>query len=639
MVHSKQVAPEHAKRQVRPMHAALALFTTGALMFSASLHSTARAQATVEPEPPATAGVNAAPRSPVPTRNGRVVSATPTDAVAKSAALLDGETLELSPGNYQGLFTITANNTTIRPSSPQGAVFVNDGRVLLQGQNIMVTGLVFQSQSAPVVELQGSGNIVRDNNFVDAGDGRDGSSVGIITLHNPTPGWEGSHTPDGLNPPIVATQHRVEGNTFLHPKNTVYWQGHGVTNNVFTRNLIQGPHAISGSETMAIKIGFGFAAEDTFTEVSFNTINDWQAWPYVIGVKSSSTRVSNNLLSKGRLQIRYGHRNVVSGNVILDGDLHAGGDSNVISDNYVRTINSVDNFGPLVLFGRTGLTNSIGDYTDTNGRPPFIMEFSNGQVTGNTLINHSSTAATITNVWYDNAILEHPLFNVAFLRNHLYQPATRGFLGTAMRNSGATGPINAQRFADNDYHCATACEANFLPEVGGASTNPNVSPSTTPPSATATTIVLPSVGATAPPQAPGASGGSSAPSTPSAPVVEPAATTLASTATISATASTSTSATVSTVVTQATTAALPIISTVSQAVKGHPKALALSAKAPTSGTRIGTAISAPKLARTKLKIAAKGVPAKATAAKVAPRPHTKQPALITTKTTPTIPFF
>jgi hypothetical protein len=639
MFRSKYAGRERVKPGVLPLRTMLALVAAGALMFGATLSSTARAQATVAPEPPSTAGVTAAPASPLPTRAGRIISATSNDALAKSAALLDGEILELAPGNYQGLFTITASNTTIRPSAPQGAVFVNDGRFLLQGQNIMVVGLVFRSQSAPIIELQGSGNIVRDNNFVDAGDGRDGSSAGIVTLHNPTPGWEGAHTPDGLNPPIVATQHRVEGNTFVHPKNTVYWQGHGVTNNVFARNLIQGPHSISGHETMAIKLGFGFAAEDTFTEVSYNTINDWQGWPYVIGVKSSSTRIANNLLSKGRLQIRYGHRNVVSGNVILDGDLHAGGDSNVISDNYVRTLNSVDNFGPLVLFGRTGLTNSVGDYTGTNGRPPFIMEFSNGQVTGNTLINQSSTAATITNVWYDEPILEHPMFNDTFRGNHLYQPATRGFLGTAMRNSGPTGPINAQRFADNDYHCATACEANFLPEVGGASTNPSVSPTTpstqTP---TATTIVLPSAGATAPPQTPpGPTAGSATPNpagTESDAVTTSPTALTSTTATTATSTNTSTSTTASTVIQRSTTS-LPILSTSSFGAKAQPKALALAAKVP----RLTKKAALPKVKMAAKATPAKGAKPKSRAVRVRPLPRTKQPALIPTKTTPTIPFF
>jgi hypothetical protein len=455
--------------------------TRGLLVFAAGVASlsvtaslvqrdTLAVASSTPPEPPSTAGAQATPSQSAPVRSGRIVRATPADAVQKVAALADGEILELEDGSYQGLYDVTANDTTIRAVNRNAAVFVQDGRFILNGRNTVVQGLQFQSQVAPVIELRSSGQIIVDNLFEGAGDGRDGSSVGIITIRNPTPGWDAAAGPDGLNPPIVLTAHRVEANTFNHPRNTVYWQSHGVTHNVFSHNTMQGPHAITGGrETEAVKLGFGFGAEDTFTEISYNTINDWTAWPYVIGIKSSSVQVRNNLLTKGRLQIRYGHRNVLSANVILDGDIHAGGDSNVIADNYVRTINPVDNFGPLTLFGRSGLVNSVGDYSGRNGRPPFILEFSNGQVTGNTFISLGPDAATVTNIWYDDPILEFPMRNTTFSQNRLYRTSSTGFIGTAMRNGGATGPINQQSFLDNSYFCPTICDLRTIPEKSEAS--------------------------------------------------------------------------------------------------------------------------------------------------------------------------
>ena len=457
--------------------ASLSVLTAASLLISVFAGDTALA-GSVPPSPPSTAGADATPAMSLPVRDGRIVSAGPADAATKVASLADGDILELSSGGYQGLFDVKANNTTVRAGAGQTPVFTGDGRFLLSGRNTIVAGLRFQSSVAPVVELKGSGHIVYGNTFAGAGDGRDGSSVGLITIRNPTPGWDGTAGPDGLNPPLVATNHRVVANTVLQPRNTVYWQSHGVLHNVFSHNTIQGPHSISGSETMAVKLGFGFGAEDTFTEISYNTINDWKAWPYVIGVKSSSTRINYNLLSKGRLQIRYGHRNEIRGNVILDGDIHAGGDANVIAENYVRTLNPVDDFGPLALFGRSGLLNSFGDYSGKNGRPPFIMEFSNGQVSGNTFISGANDIATVINIWYDEPILEFPMRNTTFSTNRFHRNSAAGFLATAVRNGGPTGPLNQQTFIGNSFHCPTTCDEAQLP--GSVQAAPSGPPSATP---------------------------------------------------------------------------------------------------------------------------------------------------------------
>jgi hypothetical protein len=298
----------------------------------------------------------------------RKISGGGTTAALQAAInqLQPGDELRITKGTYEGVLDINVSGTpdkpiTVRSDTPQGATFTGASAFNITGAYITVADFRFAQTGANVIRLEGKRTKVLNNVFEQCGDGKSGASDGIVVTKNLSAGWPTANALGVLtSAPSVEQQNLIAGNKFLQPKNTVYWQDHGMIGNEFSFNNIEGPHGMQANfETEAIKIGYSFGTDETKTRVVFNTISNWSGIPYTIGIKSNRTLVGYNLLS-GRIQLRYGNNNAVIGNVILDGDLHVGGSGHLIKFNVVRTITPRDNYGPFAPFYTSTITKQYG---------------------------------------------------------------------------------------------------------------------------------------------------------------------------------------------------------------------------------------------------------------------------------------
>ena len=435
--------------------------TTQLASITAGAYKSATVLTGVAPPPAAGAG---APLPAAEVTGGRIVlvgdSAQLSTAIGEARA---GDQIELAGTTYSGTFEIKASGTAQQPIvlRSQGGVepvFVGDSSVRLLGAHLVVQGLTFRGTVSRAIDIRGTDNRVTRSVFDGVGDGSDGSSTGVIVITQPDGVWDGGSL--GLNPPISASNTLIDGNVFLQPANTPIWQNHGLTGNRITQNAIVGPHRISGGESMAIKIGYGFAAETTGTEISNNTIVNWAGDPYVIGIKSSGTVLRSNLLTEGRIELRYGDRNTVEGNVVLNGDLHAGGAGDVIRRNYVRTVTSRDGFGPFVMHGRVRRTIGDNKFDGIDGRPPYYREFTDGTVESNTFIsNDPLDYGTVSVIGYNDADWSSPPTRNRFKSNTFIRTQHPERLLSVSGDPAPTTDVLAlgNVWTDNNVQCLRLC--------------------------------------------------------------------------------------------------------------------------------------------------------------------------------------
>jgi hypothetical protein len=305
------------------------------------------------------------------------LASTPVDTLRPSAdvgsiadALADagpGTRILLAPGDYAGELTIEVSGTAeapivLAPLSSNEARWVA-GHITIEGSWVTVAGVDFTSTDRDLVRIvdRSVGVRLHGNRFVDAGSGDDGSMTGIVKV-DPSPDW--SQNPTAIDPPPVPVRRDlvIDANQFVRPRNPPIWVSHGNSHIQVCHNAIEGPHAIGGGETEAMKFGFGDGFyEDAESRVAFNTITDWEGRPYVIGVKMSGVDLIGNLITRGRVELRAANAMRVIGNVISDGDLQVGGRGHEITDNHVRTVTDRDGFGPFMMYA-------------TSGEPPYAQE-------------------------------------------------------------------------------------------------------------------------------------------------------------------------------------------------------------------------------------------------------------------------
>jgi Chondroitinase B len=372
-----------------------------------------------------------------------------------------GLALQLEDGNYEGALVIEASGTAqapliIRSKRTHGAVFRGASSLRIQGQYVTIQDFKFVGTGAKVIDIAGLGARVTGNVFENCGDGESGSTSGLIFSDNPS-----ESDPDGLRRPIIERKTMIDGNLFIRPKNTVIWQNHGLTGNSIIGNEIQGPHEISGGETEAIKIGFGFGAEPTNTTIAYNEIANWDGWPYVIGIKSSNVTLRKNLIGQGRVEVRYGNSETITDNVILNGDLVLGGDKHVVERNMVVSSTAKDRLGPLVIVGTATMVNEYGTYDGVSG-PFFYKTLTNSSVKSNTFVSlDAQDAGTAFLLGLGNAVWSAPAKGNQFTENVFARTSGPNmFLGSAGNPPPPEDLLVANNtWSKNIFMCSNGCSA------------------------------------------------------------------------------------------------------------------------------------------------------------------------------------
>lgn len=377
-----------------------------------------------------------------------------------------GDELRIAAGTYQGSIEILVSGTqknpiVIRSEAPNLAIFSGATSIVVTGSDIVIADFRFLQTGTAPVRLEGVRTKLLNNTFEQCGDGSSGAGTGVIVTRNLTPGWPTAGALGSLtSPPLVQRNNLISGNTFLQPRNTVYWQDHGLVGNEFSFNTVVGPHAIQANfETEAIKIGYSFGTDETKTRVIFNTIQNWVGIPYVIGIKSNKTLVGYNLLS-GRVQLRYGNRNAVVGNVITDGDLHVGGSDHLIKFNVIRTINPQDNYGPFAPFFTSDIRNQYGVFDGAEGRPHYIDRLANSRVEDNEFISLTpNDGAVIQATGFADVLPDQPPINNTFNRNVLIRSSNwNNFLAVSLSTPVPVPTLVGQnRWDANVLHCIQQC--------------------------------------------------------------------------------------------------------------------------------------------------------------------------------------
>lgn len=398
---------------------------------------------------------------------------------AAIASATPGVLISIEDGRYEGTFEATViatakNPIVIRQRNRNGAVFVGQTKFALNGEYWVIDGLRFEGTGASVVTISGLGNRLTNSTFVECGDGTSGGSSGLILLDNPAP--DGVNDPDGLQRPLIQRSALVDGNSFVRPKNTVIWQNHGLLGNAYVGNTIVGPHGIAeGGESEAIKIGFGFAAEQTNTLIAFNEITRWVGWPYMIGIKSSGVTVLGNVLDGGRLEIRYGDRARIERNIILNGDLMISGPGHLVSGNVVVSTSARDRLGPLVLVGSSSQQNDSGNY-DGVTKPKYYRAVTNSEIVGNTFVSlDPQDAGSVFLLGVGESVWTDPPSSNRFTRNlFLRTSGPTMFLGAA----GSPPPPDSvleQRnsWTSNVFMCAQVCSRSQVAVPGVIGTGGN----------------------------------------------------------------------------------------------------------------------------------------------------------------------
>ncbi len=413
-------------------------------------------------------------------RTTRVVSVSDLDGL--SAALktaTPGTAIELRDGTYEGELEVTANGTAttpivIRSARAQGARFIGKTQIRLLGRYTVLDGLLFDRTGASTLEIAGMGNRVTNSMFQECGDGSSGSSAGLILLDNPAP--DGYSDPDGLARPLVDRRAMVDSNTFVRPLNTVIWQNHGLQGNSYIGNRIIGPHGIKEGESEAIKIGFGFGAESTKTVISYNEITDWEGWPYVIGIKSSNVELTANVLSKGRLEVRYGNSVTLRRNVVLNGDMFIGGNGHTVSGNVVLSSTSRDRLGPLIVSGTGSTVSDLGSYDGTT-KPIYYRAMTNSTISDNTFVSlDPDEAGTVFMLGLVDAVWSAPPRGNTFSRNvFLRTSGPTQFLGAAGNPAPTEDYLRSvNRWSSNVFMCAGVCTQSEISVPGIVGTGSNV---------------------------------------------------------------------------------------------------------------------------------------------------------------------
>jgi hypothetical protein len=408
----------------------------------------------------------------------RTVTAASIDELSRSLqSAVPGTVIELLDGQYEGELDITAAGSVsapivIRPRRPLGAVFVGKTKLRLNGSYVTLDGLKFSKTGAQTIEVAGLGNRVANGVFEECGDGQSGATTGLIMLDNKAANGDDQF---GLNRPRVERRATFDGNIFVRPRNTVFWQNHGLVGNSYIGNRIQGPHGIAEGETEAIKIGFGFGAEDTNTTIAYNEITAWEGWPYVIGIKSSSVTLTGNVIGSGRLEVRYGDRVTLKRNVIVNGDLMLSGSGHEVTGNVVVNSASRDNLGPFVV-AATAVFQSDGGSFDGQQLPYYYRALTNSTVSDNTFVSlDPSDAGTAFMLGLNENVWSLPPKGNSFTRNLFFRNSgPTSFLAAAGTPTPPAGLfVSANTWTSNVFMCGAQCGRSDIrvPDVLGSAAN------------------------------------------------------------------------------------------------------------------------------------------------------------------------
>ncbi len=392
----------------------------------------------------------------------RVSAASVAELVTALQNATPGTVVELADGEYEGQIDVSAVGTAAAPivitsKRPLGAVFTRESKFRLLGNYVTVDRLKFVKTASRVIEVGGLGNRVTRSVFEECGDGNGGATTGLVFLDNPAA--EGTSDPDGMARPQVDRKAVFDSNVFIRPRNTVFWQNHGLRGNSYVGNRIQGPHGINDGETEAIKIGFGFGAEDTNTTIAYNEISGWEGWPYVIGIKSSSVTITGNVLGSGRIEVRYGDRVTVSKNVILNGDLMLSGSGHTVTGNVVVSSVARDGLGPLVVVATGSLSNEYGNFNGTD-LPYYYRALADSTIADNTFVSLDRTdAGTAFLLGLNDNVWSAPPKGNKFRRNLFFRasgPETFvGAAGTPAPPEGLLASLND--WNSNVFMCGSTC--------------------------------------------------------------------------------------------------------------------------------------------------------------------------------------
>ena len=367
--------------------------------------------------------------------------------------------IEVPAGSYAGWFGITTSGTAAAPITllaAPGAVLSGTTRVDISGSYINLIGFGVTSTAPGIITVSGSARNIRLDRmaFTGAGDTQSGSSVGLIRV-NAAPGWSSDVTATKPPAPPIVRNVIVTRSSFDQVRNTVLWVNHGVQGTEFCHNTITGPHGIAGSETMAIKIGYGWGNnEASATRIAFNTIRNWSGEPYVIGIKMGGAEIIGNVIDRGRIELRNTNNTRLVGNVLGNGGILAGGSNNVITDNHVTA--TTNGFGPFVMYTTNG--------NDYGGSPWYYTALTASRFERNTLI-----VTPGSNAW--------SIMHVAVFRpGYLSPPQGNVFAGNTMVSQNgqcltvsdpgtptAASVVAVNTWSGNSLYCSTGTPTPAIP--------------------------------------------------------------------------------------------------------------------------------------------------------------------------------
>lgn len=378
-----------------------------------------------------------------------------------------GTTITLADGTWNNVFididkNATASNPiTIEAQTPGAVLLTGNSRVYMEGEHLIVTGLVFQNPSnlvtsgstiEPVIELKNCDYCKVLNNKIDHYNGTEAQKSMKFK-------WilaDGQYNEIAYNSFIG--KYGV-GSIINDNRNNTAPDYLKIHHNYFAeRTPINGLN--DDNDQDAIRIGNSSTSlTDSYTEVYDNYFFDFFGEVEVISNKSGKNKYYNNTFRNyaGCLTLRHGNDCEVYGNYFFaDNNYFTGGvriigENHKVYNNYIEGINSQKQNG--------STSNSTGGINVSNGRLNSALngylQVKNTQVVNNTFVNCDLALRIGTNVGGD--LFEEPE-NLTVANNIMYNTSSNPYQiitspsGNSISQGNQTNVPTGQLVDDGNFH-------------------------------------------------------------------------------------------------------------------------------------------------------------------------------------------
>ncbi len=381
-----------------------------------------------------------------------------------------GATITLADGIWKDVFIdIDKNGTasapiTVTAQNPGAVLMTGNSRVYMEGNYIIVSGLVFQdaenlvassSEIEPVFELKRCNNCKVLNNKIDSYNGTEAQKElkfkWILT--------DGQHNEIAYNSFIGKYGIGSIINDNRNSTEPDYLQIH--------HNYFAGRRPINGvnddNDQDAIRIGNSSTSlHDSFTEVYANYFYDFSGEVEIISNKSGQNKYYHNTFRdySGTLTLRHGNNCEVygnyflAGNQIFSGGIRVIGEGHKIYNNYIEDINYRKPSG--------AGSSTTGGINVSNGRPNSELsgyyQVKNTEIVNNTFVNCDYALRIGTQVKSDLSLAPENLTvanNIMFNTSiDAYQITTEP-IGNSISESNLTNIPASDVADDGNFHRLT----------------------------------------------------------------------------------------------------------------------------------------------------------------------------------------